>query len=216
MKNWLICLLLLFCTLHGVPSEQLIIKQDPPYFNISLRKNPFKENDHITLYQSTLGNKVAALFTLTVSKTGIPYTDISDGRSYALFDISLSDEYFLPAEPVEYILISDDQLKAAYCRFIPKPVETSIPCGAKIWLELTSPDNLSFQIHGTGFLPNENLTLTSYSGTEKVTDYLTANPSGKFICLLKPALPNATTGIAKAVITTSNLTTLTLTYTWGK
>ncbi len=208
--------LLLIASLAAKETERLIIRREPPLFTLALQKNPFKPNDRLTLYQQTIENRVAPLFVLRVNEKGVPMAEISDGRSLPLVEICLSDEYFLPAEPVEYILIADDQLHAAHARFIPKPIETCLPTGQKIWLELETRDNRTFKLYGTGFLPREQLTLTTYSNNEKSTDYILTNQKGTFICYVKPALLNTSSGTAKTLITTANLETLTLAYTWGQ
>ena len=132
------------------------------------------------------------------------------------FDNSLQfGNGFMNAEPKFAILLSSDKKTCLATTIVSKPVEFAWTDGAHIQLIMLSPDACQFNLVGTGFLPNESLTMCATSCQERLEGACPASSEGTIQGLILPAVVNQPGGNATIEIKRQNGDIGTLNYFWG-
>lgn len=184
-------------------------KNDRAIYFFSVKDSPFQSGDKIHFYQKNLLGSVVSLFELKVIDGEI-MAITGNKKIEPLSDVQFSATT-LPGEPFEYMIKTADGKKKVYKKYIHSPIETEFSTGEKLSIEIISPTIERFSLQGTGFKPNEELTLTDNNKISKIH----ANDKGEFIYILLPATKGNKNGQAKVIIENSAKESKTLNYNWG-
>lgn len=148
-----------------------------------------------------------------INKEGIIRT--SDGLYDAI--IGMDGGY---AEKFEILLTAFENEKdlkpIAKCMIIPFPRIVQDDKGHKIELEAITSDGEHFSFIGSGFKPNEQITLKSRSCNELLTSPLNTNEQGKFFVIISPAVIGKTEGPFEMIVSGEDMKTMNMRHYWGK
>lgn len=124
------------------------------------------------------------------------------------------------AERFEVLLVISENKKKikpiAKCVIIPFPRIVSDDKGHKIELQAITSDGEHFSLNGSGFKPNEQITLKSRSCNELLTSPLKTDEEGKFFICLSPAVIGKIEGPFEVTFSGDNMKPLIMRHYWGK
>ena len=120
---------------------------------------------------------------LILSQRGAPLRE-------ALFETNVS----VKGEPFYFAALSQDEKTCAIAFVAPDSIEYAWKDGARAATHFTTAAARTFFVSGTGFQPNEKLTLLSESGQETLTQSLEAKADGTWVFLYAPATVGKTGG----------------------
>lgn len=124
------------------------------------------------------------------------------------------------AEKFEVLLAATkdngDTKPLAKCVITPFPHMVQDDQGRKIELKAEDHMGYSFTIHGSGFHPNEKITVKSCSHNESASFPLDVDNQGNFVFGYNPAVVGKTEGSFKLTFSGKNIKPLKLQHYWGK
>ena len=173
----------------------------------------FKPDDRLFLYSQTLSGPLKLITEYQVDDDGTLARQVSDGTMILDNDVWLMFDFFR-GEPVRYWLISKDKTTSLSCKFIPYPIVAKGRDGATIELCRLIPDAKLVICEGEGFLPDEELYVTSKSANKMIANVPVQCPNGKFSITFEPCPPGKTGGAGFVEIKRQN-ERLILEYDWG-
>ena len=128
--------------------------------------------------------------------------------------LPLTVDHFQPGEPVSLSLVSEDKQIKGYGKAFPVPIEDR-DGSCHLYLELITPDRMTYAAWGTGFAPNEELTTESLSNGEVIRSKRSAESDGGFLEILLPATKRRSQGRATFSVTGTSCSLL-VRYDWGR
>lgn len=128
--------------------------------------------------------------------------------------LPLTLDHFQPGEPVSLSLVSEDKQIKGYGKAIPVPIEDR-DGSCHLYLELITPDRMTYAAWGTGFAPNEELMTESLSNGELIRSKRSAESDGGFLQIVLPATKPKSQGSATFSVTGTSCSLL-VKYDWGR
>lgn len=104
----------------------------------------------------------------------------------------------------------------AKCVIIPFPRIVQDDRGHKIELQAITSNGEHFSITGSGFRPNEQITMQSRSCNESLTFYLKTDEHGKFFFGFNPAVIGKTEGPFEVTFLAEDMKPMKMRHYWGK
>lgn len=124
------------------------------------------------------------------------------------------------AEKFEVLLAASEKEKdfkpIAKCVIIPFPRIVQDDRGHKIELQAITSNGEHFSITGSGFRPNEQITMQSRSCNESLTFYLKTDEHGKFSFGFNPAVIGKTEGPFEVTFLAEDMKPMKMRHYWGK
>lgn len=128
--------------------------------------------------------------------------------------LPLTVDHFQPGEPVSLRLVSEDRQISGYGKAIPVPIEDR-DGSCHLYLELMTPDRMTYAAWGKGFAPNEELITESRSNGDVIRSERNAESDGGFLEILLPATKRGSQGSATFSVTGTSCS-LRVEYDWGR
>lgn len=227
MKNKTLITLLMLAAFCIVNAEQQTVALEELNYTLLTSKNPI-DGEPSKYYKLSISSKSTsgpgAVFVermdgefihipVFIDKDGIIRT--SDGINDAI--IGMDGGY---AEKFEVLLAASEKEKdfkpIAKCVIIPFPHIIQDDKGHKIELRTITSDGEHFSVTGSGFKPNEQITLKSRSCNESLTAPLKTDEQGKFFIGISPAVIGKTEGPFEVTFSGENMKPLKIRHYWGK
>jgi hypothetical protein len=173
----------------------------------------FKPNDTMTLMCQNLGGIPKPVAAYQVDDDGTLGRQVPEGTMIFDNDVWLMFDFFR-GEPVRYWLVSKDRKTILSTDFVPYPILAKGYGGAQISLRRLVADARLVICEGEGFLPDEELIVTSKSSDRMIANVPVVCAYGKFSMLFEPAQNNKTGGTGFIEFKRQN-ERLVLEYDWG-
>lgn len=161
------------------------------YFSLSVKNLPPQGN--FTLYHVTFDGRMLPDKSFFVNGNGILVTKLDD----QFIDIENNFLFFsnyLPGEPINFALVSDDQKLVATSKIIPNPIEKVDNDNHRVSLEIASANKKSFIVHCSGLQPFGVYMLATSFENERFAYPFEANDRGEAFIRTGPNAPWITTG----------------------
>lgn len=193
-------------------------------YSLSLADFPLTPGQRLTLfihYGASFGvndvHKFANLFVDDKLNVYAKFVDPRDKSKPVLlekFHIMLNG--IMAGEAINYIVASNDFKTMACAHIVPNSIQSSGSSGQTIDLEMMTPDGSCFMLRGKNFKPNESITITSNSGSEKLVSSHRANEYGFFRAMFAPHVQGKKNGLASIHVRGEEGDSLLLRYVWGR
>lgn len=171
-----------------------------------------------SIYSINLENKATLINTFTTDN-GSDLQPLQKEEGWNVFSDKCIciNKNFLNGEPFSFKLVSKDSKTCLVLKYIPNPVEYKWENGASIHMEAYEGSGNLFTFIGTGFKPNEKLSMVSISGNEKCPIEFPADKTGSITIGMAPAVLGQKGGDAKFIVMRENgRNKAILNYFWGE
>ena len=173
----------------------------------------FVPNSRITLANQSLGGPIKPICEFQVDDDGTLGRQVPEGTMILDNDVWLMFD-FLRGEPIRYWLISADNKTRLSQLFVPYPLRTKGRDGAEVSLRRLVPDASLVLCEGDGFLPDEEVFVTSTSADKMIAQVPIVCAYGKFSMAFEPKRAGKTGGVSVIEIK-RQYERLLLEYDWG-
>lgn len=191
-------------------SEKLIGSEPSKYYTLTISSKSTSGSGVIFVKRMDGQFNETLVF---IDKEGVIRT--SDGKNEVI--IGMDGGY---AEKFEVLLVSsenkNDFKPIAKCVITPFPCIIQDDKGHKIELKAVTPDGKHFSITGSGFKPDEQITLKSRSCNESLTFPLKTDEQGGFFFGFNPAVIGKTEGPFEVTFLGENMKPMKMRHYWGK
>lgn len=183
------------------------------YYSLTAKNYP--PGTEFILYQIDMAGKVNATKNFFVNGNGSLMTRLDD------LYIELPNNFlfftrYLPGEPSDFVLGSQDGKYFAATRIVPNPIEVIGRNHQRVSVQIASPDKRRYRVHCSGFQPHGNYMLVSRFENEKLVHALQANANGEMFQSIGPTIPWITGGDASIEVRGEGIERpITLEYQWG-
>jgi hypothetical protein len=116
-------------------------------------------------------------------------------------------------ERKRFALTSDDWALQAFATAVPFPIE-QFSDGCELAIEMSAPNYAGVVLKGSGFQPNEQLTVELASGPEGGQNLATATPTGTFTAAFLPSVKGQQSGMASVTLTSPKCS-VAVQFPWG-
>jgi hypothetical protein len=113
-----------------------------------------------------------------------------------------------------FAIVSDDSTLQAFAEALPFPIEQTAN-GCRLSVEMSAPNYAGVVVRGSGFQPNESLTVDLASGPEGGKQQVNASSQGTYTAAILPAVKGQKSGKAKVTIATPNCR-VAVQFPWGE
>ena len=170
------------------------------------------KGQHFTLWTWILGSEPKATADAFINADGLVVNRLGDA-THKEDPIDLRT-FAGRGEPKRFALTSDDWNLQAFGEAVPFPIEQTSN-GCKLSVETSAPDYSAVVLRGSGFQPNEALTIDLASGSEGGKQQATATAEGKYTAAIFPTVKGQKLGKASATITSSKCS-VAVQFPWGE
>jgi len=168
------------------------------------------KGQHFTLWTWNLGSKPEAVADAFINQDGLIVNRLGDATQKE--DPIDLRTFAGRGEPKRFALTSDDWNLQAFAEAVPFPIEQTSN-GCKLSVETSAPDYAAVVLHGSGFQPNEALTIDLASGPGK--QRATATSEGTYTAAIFPTIKGQESGKASATVTSSKCS-VGVQFPWGE
>ncbi|MBS0655241.1 MAG: hypothetical protein JSR46_05660 [Verrucomicrobia bacterium] len=183
-----------------VASFQLVVRNAPP-------------DQKYMLSNRNLGGPIKPIYEYQADDDGTLGRQVSEGTMMLDNDVWLMFDFFR-GEPVEYFLTSRDGATELVTTFVPYPIKATGKDGAEISVRRLVPDARLMLCEGDGFVPDEEVLVSSQSANERTVDVPYICRNGRFSMLLEPQAAGKSGGVAYIEVKRA-AERLALEYDWG-
>ena len=169
------------------------------------------KDQHFTLWTWNLGSEPQAVADAFINQDGLVVNRFGDA-THKEDPIDLKT-FFGRGERKRFALTSDDWRLQAFAEAVPFPIEQTSN-GCRLSVEMSAPNYAGVVLHGSGFQPNEALTIDLASGPEGGKQQATATPEGTYTAAIFPALKGQKSGKASVTITSPKCS-VPVQFPWG-
>ncbi|ADI39142.1 hypothetical protein [Waddlia chondrophila] len=183
------------------------------YYSLSARNLP--PEGIFTLYHINFEGKMLQDKKFFVNGNGILVTKLDD-QFIEINNNLLFFSNYLPGEPVNFALVSEDQKLIATTKIVPNPIEKVDNHKHRISLEIASPDKRTYVIHCSGLRPFGTYLASISFENERFAYPFEANSKGEAFLRTGPSAPWITEGEGTLELRGDQITNpLFLEFFWG-
>lgn len=183
------------------------------YYSISARNLP--PEGVFTLYHVNYEGKMLPDKKFFVNGNGILVTKLDD-QFIEIENNLLFFSNYLPGEPINFALVSDDQKLIATTKIVPNPIEKIDNDKHRVSLEIASADKRSYVIHCSGLRPFGTYLASISFENERFAYPFEANSQGEAFLRTGPTTPWITGGEGSLELRGDQITSpLYLEFFWG-
>jgi hypothetical protein len=175
-------------------------------------RNAIPDQKYI-LSSQNVGGPVKPLYEYEADDEGQLGRQLQDGTMMMDNDILLMFDFF-KGESVQYFLESKDGSTHLKTTVIPYPIRAEGRNGAEVTLRRLTPDAKLMICEGDGFLPDEEIFISSQSARMRTTNIPFTCENGQFSVILEPQVSGKTGGLAYVDIRRAGERMI-LEYDWG-
>lgn len=169
------------------------------------------KGQHFTLWTWNLGSEPQAVADAFINPDGLIVNRLGDAtHKEDPIDIRVSAGR---GERKRFALTSDDWAMQAFAEAVPFPLEQSAN-GCRLSVEMSAPNYAGVVLHGSGFQPNETLTINLASGPEGGKQQASATPDGTYTAAIFPAVKGQKSGNASVMIASPKCS-VAVQFPWG-
>jgi hypothetical protein len=166
---------------------------------------------HFTLWTWRLGSNPEALTDAFINPDGLVVNRLGDA-THKEDPIDVRGVAGR-GEKKRFAITSDDWTLQAFAEAVPFPIEQTVN-GCHLSVEMSAPNYEGVIVRGSGFQPNEPLTIDLASGREGGTEQLNATPQGTYTAAIFPYVKGQKTGKSSVTISTPKCT-VAVQFPWG-
>lgn len=170
------------------------------------------EGQHFTLWMWNLGSQPQAAADAYINADGLVVNSLGDA-THKEDPIDLRT-FAGRGEPKRFALTSDDWKLQAFAEAVPFPIEQTSN-GCKLSIKAYAPDYSAVVLLGSGFQPNEALTIDITSGPQAGKQQAIATPEGTYTAVIASTVQGQKSGKASASITGSKCS-VAVQFPWGE
>ena len=169
------------------------------------------KGQHFTLWTWNLGNEPQAVADAFINSEGLIVNRLGDATNK-------EDPIDVRAvagrgEKKRFAVTSDDWKLQAFAEAVPFTIEKTVN-GCSLSVEMSAPNYAEVVLRGSGFQPNESLTVDLGSGPEGGKQQANATPQGQYTMLIFHAVKGQKSGKASLTITTPKCN-VAVQFPWG-
>jgi hypothetical protein len=172
------------------------------------------KGQHFTLWTWNLGSEPQAVADAFINQDGMIVNRLADATRKVSEDPIDIRAFAGRGERKRFALTSDDWTLQAFAKAVPFPIEQTAD-GCRLSVETSAPNYTGVVIHGSGFQPNDALTIDLASGPEGGKQQATATPEGTYTAAIFPAVKGQTSGKASVTITSPKCS-VAVQFPWGE
>ena len=161
------------------------------YFSMSVKNLP--PEGRFTLFHVNFEGKMLPDKHFFVNGNGVLVAKLDD-QFIEIDNNLLFFSNYLPGEPINFALVSEDQKIIATTKIVPNPIEKVDEANHRISLEIASADKRSYIVHSSGLRPFGAYMLSVSFENERFAYPFEANSRGEAFVRTGPNAPWITTG----------------------
>jgi hypothetical protein len=170
------------------------------------------KGQHFTLWTWILGSEPKAQADAFINPEGLVVNRLGDAKQQE--DPIDLRTFAGRGERKQFALTSDDWTLQAFAEAVPFPIEQKAN-GCTLSAEMTIPNYAGVTVRGSGFQPNEELSVDLASGPDGGKQKAKASPQGTYLALLFPFIKGMKSGETGVRITTPKCS-VALQFPWGE
>jgi len=183
------------------------------YFSLSVRNLP--PEGVFTLYHVNFEGKMLPDKKFFVNGNGILVTKLDD-QFIEIDNNLLFFSSYLPGEPINFALVSDDQKLVATTKIIPNPIEKIDNDKHRVSLEIATANKRGYMVHCSGLRPFGTYLLATSFENERFAYPFEANSRGEAFIRTGPNTPWITGGKGTLELRGDGISSpLFLEFNWG-
>jgi hypothetical protein len=188
------------------PASALTLKETgrngangPTEVSYRLFASGLPKGQHFTLWTWNLGSEPQAVADAFINPQGLIVNRLGDA-THKEDPIDVKAFAGL-GEKKRFAITSDNWTLQAFADAVPFPIEQTVS-GCSLSVEMSAPNYAGVIVRGSGFQPNESLTLDLASGPEGGKQQTNATPQGTYTMTIFPAVKGQKSGKAAVTIKT--------------